>query len=73
MKNLPLPNRRTFLKTVGVAGAALALKQAALADAPGIVPKRKLGRHDEMVSSLGMGGHTLALGKNGRGSHPHRP
>ncbi len=64
MRNLFDANRRTFLKTMGLAGAGLALARAALAE-PGElrVPKRKLGRHDEMVSSLGLGGHTLALAK----------
>jgi aryl-alcohol dehydrogenase-like predicted oxidoreductase len=64
MKNPSGHNRRTFLKTVGIAGAGMAVSRASLADALTIhVPKRKLGRHDEMVSSLGLGGHTLALAK----------
>ena len=56
--------RRTFLKTVGMAGAGVALSRAARTENLDIaVPKRKLGRHDEMISSLGIGGHTLALAK----------
>ena len=57
-------NRRSFLKTVGIASAGVAANQATLAEAlTGRVPQRKLGRHDEMVSSLGLGGHTLAVAK----------
>ncbi len=64
MTNPVTRNRRTFLKTVGMAGAGVALSRAALADIlERQVPKRKLGRHDEMVSSLGIGGHTLAVAK----------
>ena len=59
-----LRNRRDFLKTVGVAGAGVALSGSALAEPLDLhVPKRKLGRHAEMVSSLGIGGHTLAVAK----------
>jgi aryl-alcohol dehydrogenase-like predicted oxidoreductase len=58
-------NRRTFLKTVGIAGAGVALGRAALAETAEVpVPKRKLGRHDEKVSALGLGGHTLGLAKS---------
>jgi aryl-alcohol dehydrogenase-like predicted oxidoreductase len=64
MRNHPAQNRRTFLRTVGVAGAGMALGRAALAETADFqVPKRKLGRHDETVSSLGIGGHTLAVAK----------
>ena len=57
-------NRRTFIKSVGIAGTGLALSHAALAESLTLrVPKRKLGRHDEMVSSLGLGGYTLASAK----------
>ena len=57
-------NRRTFIKTVGIAGTGLALSRAALAESAALrVPKRKLGRHDEMVSLLGLGGFTLAEAK----------
>jgi aryl-alcohol dehydrogenase-like predicted oxidoreductase len=64
MTNPSTHNRRTFLKTVGMAGAGVALSRSALAETLEIrAPKRKLGRHDEMVSALGIGGHTLALAK----------
>jgi aryl-alcohol dehydrogenase-like predicted oxidoreductase len=64
MKNPPAHSRRAFLKTMGIAGAGVALSRGALSETSGIqVPKRKLGRHDEMVSSLGLGGHTLAVAK----------
>ena len=58
------PNRRTFLKTVGVASAGMMVSASVLADSGALVPKRKLGRHNEMVSSLGIGGHTLAKAKS---------
>ena len=59
-----LRNRRDFLKTVGVAGAGMSLGGSAFAEPLDLsVPKRKLGRHAEMVSSLGIGGHTLAVAK----------
>lgn len=58
--------RRDFLKTVGAAMATLALNSPAPADdtktasdAP--IPRRKLGRTGEMLSIIGLGGHTLAL------------
>jgi aryl-alcohol dehydrogenase-like predicted oxidoreductase len=64
MKNPTIQNRRSFLKSVGLAGAGVALSRAALAETADLqVPKRKLGRHDELVSSLGIGGHTLAVAK----------
>jgi len=47
-----------------MAGAGVALGRPALAQTLDLqVPKRKLGRHDEMVSSLAIGGHTLAVAK----------
>jgi aryl-alcohol dehydrogenase-like predicted oxidoreductase len=58
--------RREFLKSLGAAGAGLLLSgssRAAGADAKsgiGSVPRRKFGRHDLMVSSLCLGGYTLA-------------
>ena len=56
------PDRRTFLKTVSIAGAGVALSQAVLAEPlEQPVPKRKLGRPDEIISSLGIGGYSLAL------------
>ena len=50
-----LRNRRDFLKTVGAAGAGMALSGSAFAE--------PLDLHVEMVSSLGIGGHTLAVAK----------
>ena len=64
MSNPAKYNRRTFLKTMGIAGAGVALSRASLAEPKELrVPKRKLGRHAEMVSSLGLGGYTLAVAK----------
>lgn len=58
-------NRRDFIKDIGAAGAALSiagnLRAEPAADAP--VPKRKFGRHDEQVSCIAIGGHTLAVAK----------
>lgn len=53
-------SRRNFLKTT-VGSAALAASPAAFAGATADmkVPKRKFGRHDDMVSVVGIGGHTL--------------
>lgn len=61
--------RRAFLKTLGVAGAGVTLvgnTNPAIAETPalGPVPKRKFGRHAEQVSSLGLGGATLARAKS---------
>jgi len=62
-------DRRKFLKTLGLAGAAglLLRGEARAADAGGTppplaqVPRRKFGRHDFTVSSLSLGGHALRL------------
>jgi aryl-alcohol dehydrogenase-like predicted oxidoreductase len=59
-------HRRDFLKTLSAVGAGVAFAGSApgvlAADTPAIgpVPKRKFGRHAEMVSSLALGGATLA-------------
>lgn len=59
-------HRRSFLKALSTAsaGVVLAAKAPAVlaADTPAIgpVPKRKFGRHTEMVASLCLGGATLA-------------
>ncbi len=59
-------HRRSFLKAMGSAGAGVVFAGNApamlAADSPtiGPVPKRKFGRHAEMVSSLALGGATLA-------------
>ena len=58
--------RRGFLKTLAAAGAGTVFagnaSPAAAAETPafGPVPKRKFGRHSEMISSLALGGATLA-------------
>lgn len=58
--------RRGFLKTLAAAGAGAVLSgnafPVAAADTPnfGSVSKRKFGRHSEMISSLALGGATLA-------------
>ncbi len=65
-KAFPQQHRRSFLRTVGAASAGVVLAGNApavlAADIPSIgpVPKRKFGRHSEMVSSLALGGATLA-------------
>ena len=62
----PKQHRRSFLKALGTASAGVVFAGNApavlAADTPAIgpVPKRKFGRHDEMVSSLCLGGATLA-------------
>jgi uncharacterized protein len=59
-------HRRSFLKALGTASAGVVFAGNApavlAADTPAIgpVPKRKFGRHAEMVSSLALGGATLA-------------
>ena len=71
-QHTPLP-RREFLKSVGVAAAGMALQtylpaaetnSATAQPKSSGVPKRKLGRTNEMVSIIGMGGHTLALARS---------
>jgi uncharacterized protein len=58
--------RRAFLRTLGAAGAGAVIvgrvspAGAAEASALGPVPKRKFGRHPDMVSSLALGGAHLA-------------
>lgn len=57
--------RRAFLKTLGAAGAGTVFTLNAAPANPdtlsvGPVPKRKFGRHSETVSSLALGGATLA-------------
>jgi predicted aldo/keto reductase-like oxidoreductase len=56
-------NRREFIKDIGTAGAALSLAGNLRAEtgAAAPIPKRKLGRHDEQVSCIAIGGHTLAV------------
>lgn len=56
------PERRAFLKVLGLAGAGLLLP-AGRVTAKGTVPvpRRKFGRHDLEVSSLALGGHALGV------------
>lgn len=56
--------RRSFLGMLGLLPAAQALKvpSATAASIPtGTVPRRVFGRHQETLSCIGLGGHTLAL------------
>lgn len=59
-------HRRTFIKSLGAASAGVVFAANApailAADTPSVgpVPKRPFGRHKEMVSSLCLGGATLA-------------
>ena len=59
------PTRRGFLKTVAGAVGAAPLLGFDLARAESLsVPKRKFGRHDEMVSVVGLGGQTLGAAES---------
>ena len=53
-------SRRNFLKTT-IGSAALVGSPAAIAKAAEgtKIPKRKFGRHDDMLTVVGIGGHTL--------------
>jgi len=56
--------RRSFLGLLGLLPAAQALRvsNASATEVPvGTVPRRQFGRHQEMLSCIGFGGHTLAL------------
>lgn len=58
-------SRRSFLKSVAGASASLPLiGSTARAAETTAMPMRKFGRHDEMLSVVGIGGHTLALAKD---------
>lgn len=60
---MPL-TRRSFLGLLGLVPAATALRvpSAQAGSVPtGTVPRRQFGRHQEMLSCIGFGGHTLAL------------
>jgi hypothetical protein len=58
-------SRRTFLKTVaGVTGSLPFLHASAQAAGGDAMPKRKFGRHDEMLSVVGLGGQTLGAAKD---------
>ena len=61
---MPELSRRRFIGTTGGAVASASLAHAQVADAaqvsaPGMIPKRKFGRHPDMISALGLGGHHL--------------
>jgi len=55
-------SRRNFLK-MSVGSAALANTSLALTEAANqtVIPKRKFGRHADMLTVVGVGGHTLYL------------
>ena len=55
--------RRSFLGMLGLlpAARALGIPSATAVLPTGTVPRRKFGRHQEMLSCIGFGGHTLAL------------
>ncbi len=66
----PEPNRRQFLQSVGMLGAAVGLGAGAAAPGapaatrgegagPGEIPRRALGRTGVHVSAIGVGGHHL--------------
>ncbi len=60
---MPL-TRRSFLGLLGLVPAATALRVPSAQADPvptGTVPRRQFGRHQEMLSCIGFGGHTLAL------------
>ena len=62
---MPEPfSRRRFIGTTSgvVASTSLAnvrTVEAAPASTPGTIPQRKFGRHADMISALGLGGHHL--------------
>ena len=55
-------SRRNFLK-LSIGSAAIATSPAAYAKAAEsvVIPKRPFGRHDDMLSVIGIGGHTLYM------------
>jgi aryl-alcohol dehydrogenase-like predicted oxidoreductase len=53
--------RRGFLSMLAAAGSPGVAAAAGTEDQVPAVPKRKFGRHDELVSVVGLGGHTLAM------------
>ncbi|MEM6600449.1 MAG: aldo/keto reductase [Verrucomicrobiota bacterium] len=58
-------SRRSFLKSITGAAATLPLLASkAVAAESGSVPKRKFGRHDDMLSVIGFGGHTLKFAES---------
>ncbi len=57
-------SRRAFLGLLTATGTATLVNAQDNVPQKEIVPKRKFGRHDELVSVIGLGGHTLALAKS---------
>ena len=58
-------SRRGFLKAVaGTVGSVPFVGLGSSQAAAGSVPKRKFGRHDEMVSVVGLGGQTLGFAES---------
>ncbi len=57
------PDRRHFLQAAGVGLALAAGREAVAADPPqgegNAIPRRPFGRHKDMISILGVGGHHL--------------
>jgi aryl-alcohol dehydrogenase-like predicted oxidoreductase len=52
--------RRHFLQAAGAAGLALAARgEAGADDSSDAIPRRPFGRHKDMISILGLGGHHL--------------
>ena len=59
--------RRTFIKSVATAAAGLAMSGCGRPpDDSGPVPKRKLGKINELVSVIGLGGHPLGSAEDER-------
>lgn len=54
-------SRRSFLGLLTASGTAALARAEAAPTAQNAVPKRKFGKHDELVSVVGLGGHTLAM------------
>lgn len=72
-------SRRSFIETLGYVGAAAFLSRAVAVEAAedekdvvafenlaakGEIPRRKFGKTEEVISALGLGGHTFALAKS---------
>ncbi|MEM6820376.1 MAG: aldo/keto reductase [Verrucomicrobiota bacterium] len=58
-------SRRSFLKSfAGAAGTLPFIKGQTKAAENASVPQRKFGRHDEMLSVIGFGGHTLKFAES---------
>ncbi len=51
--------RREFLKAAAAMSALIALREEAIAAAPGEIPRRSLGRTGQSVSCIGLGGYHI--------------